>query len=72
VQRIIQYLFNNQSIFFLFISLPKTKKEKSYLSATILLAFQTEFAKLEKKFNVGFLQKIIRLPSLSLSRTTTF
>jgi hypothetical protein len=64
-QWIIQYLLNNQSRLYLFISLPKTKKEKSYLSTTILLAFQIEFAKFEKNFNVGSFPKFIHLPSLS-------
>jgi hypothetical protein len=64
--------FQQPIYYFIFISLPKTKKEKSYLFTTILPTFQTEFAKLEKNFNVGRLQKFICLPSLSPSHTTTF
>jgi hypothetical protein len=64
-QQIIQYLLNNQLNLFLFISLPKAKKEKSYLSVTIFCTFQTKFAKLKKNPNVGSIQKLIYLFFLS-------
>ncbi len=50
---------------FLIISLPKTKKEKSYIFATILPTFQTKFVKLKTNPNVGSIQKHICFPFLS-------